>query len=424
MRLTLITIGSRGDIQPFIPLAAGLQQAGYAVRVATHGPYEGFVRGHGLDFAPLVGNPQELMAAEGGLSWLETGRNPVAFLQRLRDLALSLMEQLGRDCWAACQDADAVLFSTLGFFTGVPIAEKLGVPGIATYLQPLNTTRHFASMLFPELPAGLPLRGAYNRLTHDLTMEMNWWLFREAYNRLRTVQLGLPPARESFRHSINRPYPIIYGVSPQVMPPPPDWGMHISVSGYWFLDDPDWQPAAELCAFLEAGPPPVYIGFGSMTNRDSEHLTNLVLEAAQHSGERVVLLSGWAGIGGRDLPETIFRLEYAPHGWLFPRMAAVVHHGGAGTTAAGLRAGVPSVIVPHFADQPFWGRRVAALGAGPRPIPQKTLTAAKLAQAVRTAVHDPTMRRQAAELGCRIRAEDGVGHAVRRIRALLERPRS
>ncbi|MBZ0301121.1 MAG: glycosyltransferase, partial [Anaerolineae bacterium] len=322
MRITLITVGSRGDIQPFVPLALGLQAAGYTVKIATHAPYEDFVRTHGLDFHPITGNPQEIMQGEGGLNWLESGGNPLIFLRRLRDVAAEMMDQLGRDCWAACQDADAILFSTLGFFTGVPIAEKMGVPGIATYLQPLNVTRAFPSLLFPDLPDGIPWRGLYNQMTHDLTMEINWWLFRDAYNHLRTEVLGLPPAQESFRLSINRPYPIVYGYSSHVLPFPPDWGPHIHISGYWFLEPGDWQPSPELLRFLDAGPKPVYVGFGSMTNRDSEQLTDRVLQAIQTSGQRAVLLSGWAGIGDRALPDTIFRLDYAPHDWLFPRMAA------------------------------------------------------------------------------------------------------
>lgn len=419
MRLTLISIGSRGDIQPFIPLAMGLKNAGHQVRVATHGPYESFVREHGLDFHPLVGNPQELMSGEGGLAWLESGRNPALFLKRLRDIVTTMLEQLGRDSWDACQDAEAVLFSTLAFFTGVPIIEKLGLPGIATYLQPVSRTGNFPSIMFPDLPEGLLLRRRYNQLSHDAGMEMTWRLFGDAFNHVRTGLLSLPPQTISFRHTINDPYPLIYGFSPHVIPKPPEWGDQISLGGYWFLDDADWQPSDALQSFLDAGEPPVYLGFGSMTNRDSERLTDTVLAAVKKSGQRAVLLSGWAGIGSRDLPDTIFRLEYAPHGWLFPRMAAVVHHGGAGTTAAGLRAGVPSVIVPHFADQPFWGRRVAALGVGPQPIQRAHLTADRLAYAIHVAATNTAMRQRAAVLGEKIRAEDGVGNAVRRIEQIL-----
>ncbi|MAS37619.1 MAG: glycosyl transferase [Anaerolineaceae bacterium] len=419
MRITLVTIGSRGDIQPFIPLAVGLKNAGHAVRVATHEPYESFVREHGLDFGPLVGNPQEMMQAENGLEWLETGRNPFSFAQRMRDLAIEMMQQLGRDTLAACHDADVILFSTLGFFTAVPTAEKLGVPAIATYLQPVQQTGDFPGILFPSLPGALPFNAAYNRLTYDAMMELMWRVFKQAYNDVRVNLLSLPPETRSFRITMNDPYPVIYGFSPQVIPHPRDWRDDICISGYWFLEVPDWQPSDELRHFLESGPAPVYVGFGSMTNRDTDALTDTIIDGICQSNQRAILLSGWAGIGERDLPESIFRLDYAPHSWLFPRMAAVVHHGGAGTTAAGLRAGIPSVIVPHFADQPFWASRVAALGVGPAPIQQKQLIAEKLAYAIHVAATNTAMRQRAAQLGERIRAEDGVQTAVQYIEQTL-----
>jgi UDP:flavonoid glycosyltransferase YjiC (YdhE family) len=165
-------------------------------------------------------------------------------------------------------------------------------------------------------------------------------------------------------------------------------------------------------AFLAAGPPPVFIGFGSMNNRDPEGVTNLVLEALAHTGQRGILATGWGGLHTADLPETVFPVGDTPYSWLFPRMAAVVHHGGAGTTAEGLRAGVPSLLIPFFTDQPLWARRVAALGVGPTPIPRKQLSADRLAAAIGQAVGDEPMRARAAKLGAKIRSEDGVAEAV------------
>ena len=204
----------------------------------------------------------------------------------------------------------------------------------------------------------------------------------------------------------------LMGYSRRIVPHPEDWPEKFYTIGYWFLEEDGWEAPAELLAFLEAGQPPISVGFGSMTGRDPKGLTELVVAAVERSGVRAVLLSGWAGLGEMDLPESVFCLARAPHGWLFPRVAAVVHHGGAGTTAAGLRAGAPSVIVPHFADQPFWGRRVHALGAGPEPIARHKLTADGLAAAIREAVTNGAMRRRAQELATRIGEEDGVGTAV------------
>jgi UDP:flavonoid glycosyltransferase YjiC (YdhE family) len=185
------------------------------------------------------------------------------------------------------------------------------------------------------------------------------------------------------------------------------------MTGYWFLDRPQgWQPPAALVDFLQAGPPPVVVGFGSITVRDPEETTVLVLSALRAARQRGLLLTGWGGLSQADLPDDVFKLEAVPHDWLFPRAAAVVHHGGAGTTAAALRAGVPSIVVPNFMDQPFWAQRVVALGAGPRPIPRNRLNAARLSAALRAAVEDESFRARAAAVGRRLRAEDGVGRAV------------
>jgi len=213
---------------------------------------------------------------------------------------------------------------------------------------------------------------------------------------------------------------MLYCYSPAVVPKPPDWSEHAHVTGYWFLDHaPDWQPPADLVDFLESGPPPIYVGFGSMTSRDPERMSRIVLDALSQSGQRGVIATGLGGLSQSDLPDEVFMTETVPHDWLFPRMAAVVHHGGAGTTGAGLRAGVPSIIAPVSNDQPFWARRVKALGAGPAPIPHKGLTADRLAHAISVAVTDESIRKRAAELGETIRAEDGVVNAVRIINHTL-----
>jgi sterol 3beta-glucosyltransferase len=208
-----------------------------------------------------------------------------------------------------------------------------------------------------------------------------------------------------------------------VISPPPDWPETAHVTGYFWLDTADgWQPPLALQAFLDAGAPPVYVGFGSMTGQDPEKLGTLVLDALHQCGQRGVLATGWGGLHTGQLPPDVFVLDSAPHAWLFPRMAAVVHHGGAGTTAEGLRAGVPSVIVPFIVDQPFWGARVRALGAGPAPVPLKKVTPARLTQAIHSAVTDAGMRQRAQQLGAVLRAEDGLGCAVQHVRQHLGPP--
>jgi UDP:flavonoid glycosyltransferase YjiC (YdhE family) len=212
----------------------------------------------------------------------------------------------------------------------------------------------------------------------------------------------------------NVPRPVLHAYSPQLTRTPPDWDRDVHVTGYWFLDrPPGWQPDPGLVAFLEGGPPPVYVGFGSnLIGRDPDRVTALILRALERAGQRGILMSGWGDLGNIPLPDSVYRVDSVPHDWLFPRVAAVVSHAGAGTTAATLRAGVPPVLVPFFGDQLFWSARVARMGLGTDPIPRRELTEENLAAAIRQAVTDRTMRCRAALAGERLRAEDGVERAV------------
>jgi sterol 3beta-glucosyltransferase len=298
---------------------------------------------------------------------------------------------------------------------------------VVSMVLPASRTRAFPTRVLPfSLPPGSPL----NPLTHRVTELVGSLALGWAANRYRREKLDLParplldyPHREAH----GRPIPWLFAHSPAVIPHPADWPPTHHTTGYWFLDsDPDWQPPANLAAFLEAGTPPVYVGFGSMAGRDPVALTRLVVEALDRAGQRGVLLTGWAGVSSTTmpdniraagLPDTVFPLVGCPHDWLFPRMAAVVHHGGAGTTGAGLRAGVPPILVPFMGDQPFWSGRVKSLGVGPQPIPRGQLNARRLAYAIRVAVEHEGIRARAASLGEKIRAEDGVGEAVRIIEA-------
>lgn len=413
MQITVLTMGSRGDVQPYVALGAGLQRAGHRVVLATHREFEGFVRAHGLGFAPVAGDPRAIVRSEAGQRFLEGGNNPAAFAWGLFRIVEPLVEQVFRDCLAACAGADRIVTSVLGVLAGYHIHQKTGQPLIPAYLQQLHPTARYPAQVIPLPPAG-PWTGAFNRLSYGLVEQSFWQLGRGPMNRARRTVLGLPPlppAGMTDRTFLVR-NPMLYGFSPHVLPPAPEWPSNVHVTGYWFLDSPAYQPPAALERFLEAGRPPVYVGFGSLVGRNPAGLTRRVLEALRLTGQRGVLLGGWGGLDDSDLPAGVFHIESVPHDWLFPRTAAVVHHGGAGTTAAGLRAGVPSIVVPVFGDQPFWGWRVAELGVGPRPIPQARLTARRLAGAIDQALGDPGLRGRAAALGEAVRAEAGVARAV------------
>jgi sterol 3beta-glucosyltransferase len=205
----------------------------------------------------------------------------------------------------------------------------------------------------------------------------------------------------------------MYPYSPHLLPVPNDFPDHVHVTGYWFLEtQTDWQPSPELTEFLTQGTPPIYVGFGSMGAKGAAKRAKIVLEAIKQSGQRGLFARGWGGLKTEDLPADVFILNEVPHDWLFPRVAAVVHHGGAGTTAAGLRAGKPSIICPFLGDQPFWGKLVYESGIGPKPIPQGKLTVDRLREAIQMAVTDESIIRKSSAIGEKIRAEDGLGNAI------------
>lgn len=418
MRITILTIGSRGDVQPYVALGHGLQQAGYRVRLATHEPFRDLVTQHGLDFAAVGGNPREMLETAAGRGWIDSNQNPLQFIRYFIELTMPRLEQGLEDSWAAGQGSDAIIYSLLGN-AGFHVAEKLGVPGILALLQPFTPTRAFPAV---GVPPALWLGGRSNWISHKVTEQVLWQPFRGLVNRWRRERLDLPPLplRGPYHRIYAADAPILCGYSPAVLPKPADWPANVHVTGYWFLEQAaGWRPSPALEAFLAAEPRPLYVGFGSMTDAQPQQLLATVLAALARSGQRAVLHSGWADLERADLPPSVLPVGFVPHDWLFPRVAAVVHHGGAGTTAAGLRAGVPSLLVPFFADQHFWGEHVKHLGVGPQPIPRQALTADKLTSAINQAVHNRTMRARAAALGRQIRSEDGVGRAVALIDGFL-----
>ena len=264
------------------------------------------------------------------------------------------------------------------------------------------------------------LGGWYNRLSYTV-LHKGYHTYDDVVNAFRQDVLGLGklPTSSSPLHMTNgQPIPVLHAYSQYLAPRPADWPETAYVTGYWFLDEPDnWQPPAELANFLAADDAPVYIGFGSMAGRNPQRMAGIVVEALQKANRRGIIATGWGGLDSASLPETILKIDQAPHSWLFPRVSAVVHHGGAGTTAAGLRAGRPTVITPFLVDQPYWGARVYTLGVGSKPVPQKQLTAAKLAEAIREVTTSPTIFQNAEVLGQKLRAEDGIRNAI----AIIER---
>lgn len=413
-KILITTFGTRGDIQPFIALGKGLKAAGYEVGICTSEGFKSFVEEHGLTYLFMDNEPllltQAILGESGGV------RETFSIIGKMT----AAMRRSMDDEWNAARDfqPDLIIYhpKCLGSYH---VAEKLDLPAIMSIPLPFYTpTREFPVPFM----SGIQLGEWFNRFSYRL-MGLSSGMYTGTVNDFRAKTLQLPPV-ERFKNTLvrsdGRPVPIMYPYSPHVLPVPRDFPPHVHVTGYWFLDHPsDWQPQPELTDFLASGAPPVYIGFGSLGGRNAATHTPIILEALQKSGQRGMMVKGWGGLKADDLPPDVLLVDSVPHDWLFPQMAAVVHHGGAGTTAAGLRAGKPTQICPFIGDQPFWGRLVHKLGVGPALIPQWKLTADRLADSISRMVEDSAMRQHATELGEKIRAEDGITRATEIIAAFL-----
>jgi sterol 3beta-glucosyltransferase len=357
------------------------------------------------------------MASETGRDFMENGGgNPVRSILAMRKMLKPIAIQMAEDVLEACRSADALI--TLAVFAplGKTIAELCDIPLILVEPTPMLPTGSFPA---PGWPIQSDLGKHLNRFSGFGMLNIIWQWYRPFVNEFRK-RFDLHPLTSRDFYRILTSVPLLGAYSPTVISHPPDWSKNVHISGYWFQDDlHGWRPSIELENFLNSGDKPVYVGFGSMAGRDPERIAGIVLDALEKTGRRGVLATGWGGMNLQHIPKDVFVLDSAPHGWLFPRMAAVVHHGGAGTTAEGLRAGTPSVIVPFIVDQLFWGKRVQELGAGPEPIHAKRLTAANLAEAIQKSSRDAGIRQQAEAIGRSIRSEHGMGNALEIIRKYL-----
>ncbi|MEM9774731.1 MAG: glycosyltransferase, partial [Chloroflexota bacterium] len=366
-----------------------------------------------------------LLQSDDGQAWLKSDNNPVSLITNLIKLGKPTFEKMLVEIEEGTKGSSLILYSLFGSLS-FHLAEKWQIPAVMVHLQPImGTTSDFPPAGAPVLNLGIPgLTRAYNRFAYKFVEQVMWQPFRRITQNWRSNHLGLPKER------FWGPYPkleellTLHAYSPTVVPPPADRSSGHKTTGYWFVPTPeDWQPPSDLEQFLAVGPPPVYIGFGSMVDSDSNKLSDLIVDAVKNSGVRCVLSAGWANLVSADLPGSIYlQSGNIPHSWLFEQMAGVVHHGGAGTTSAGLRAGKPSLVIPYFADQPYWGSRVYDLGAGPRPIRRKKLTVEKLAAGLRELTTNGEIAQNAAAIGQAIKQEDGVQQAINLLKPYLKVP--
>lgn len=415
MNIAIVAIGTRGDVQPILPLALGLKSAGYSVRMIAGTNFQNWIESHGFEFTGAV-NVDDMVYSDDGVAWVENGQDSRKQLKYMQALADQFGGAIAQSILEGAHGADLLLTGFVSESVAQAVGEKYHIPVVRTLLQPYIPTERGTNLMIPLLNHRDSL---LNRWWGHFGQRIMWTFF--CYVNKYRQMWGLTPHTFQSYYNLLSQMPVLQGFSRHVVPPAPDLPAHIYTTGYWFFDnDHDWQPSQDLLHFLESSPAPVYIGFGSMPSSDPEKRARLMVEALQKSGQRGIIHTG-TNISAADLPANIFVMKTAPHHWLFPQMAGVIHHGGAGTTASGLRAGVPTLIVPHMADQPYWARRVHELGVGVKPIPRHLLTADNLAEGVIELVNNVQLKHNAAELGEKIRQERGVENAVDAVGHIIQR---
>lgn len=409
LQIVMLIVGTRGDVQPFIAIGKKLQDYGHRVRLATHANFKEFVLTAGLEFFPLGGDPKVLagyMVKNKG--FLPSGPSEIPVQRnQMKEIIYSLLP--------ACKEPDmdtGVPFKADAIIANPPayghvhVAEALKVPLHIFFTMPWTEFPHPLSRV--KQPAGY-------RLSYQIVDSLIWLGIRDMINDVRKKKLKLRPVTYlSGSQGSESEVPHGYIWSPHLVPKPKDWGPKVDVVGFCFLDlASNYEPPQPLVEWLDAGPKPIYVGFGSLPVQEPEKMTQIIVEALERTGQRGIINKGWGGLGDLAEPkESIYLLDNCPHDWLFPRCSAVVHHGGAGTTAAGLKAACPTAIVPFFGDQPFWGERVHARGVGPPPFSVDEFTLPKLVDAIKFML-DPKVKERAVELAKAMENEDGVTGAVK-----------
>ncbi|XP_073008661.1 sterol 3-beta-glucosyltransferase UGT80A2-like isoform X3 [Typha latifolia] len=412
MQIAMLIVGTRGDVQPFIAIGKRLQDYGHRVRLATHANFREFVLTAGLEFYPLGGDPKilaEYMVKNKG--FLPSAPSEVHIQRKqIKGIIFSLLP--------ACTDPDVdtgIPFEAGAIIANPPayghthVAEALKVPVHVFFTMPWTPTNEFPH------PLSRVRHPAAYRLSYQIVDSMIWLGIRDIINDFRKKKLKLRPVTYlSGAQGSDSDIPHGYIWSPHIVPKPKDWGPKIDVVGFCFLDlASNYEPPESLMKWLDAGDKPIYIGFGSLPVQEPEKMTRIIVEALEITGQRGIINKGWGGLGNlAETMEFVYLLDNVPHDWLFLQCKAVLHHGGAGTTAAGLKAACPTTVVPFFGDQPFWGNRVHARGLGPPPIPIDQFTQQKLVDAIQFMM-DPKVKERAVELAKAIELEDGAAGAAK-----------
>jgi sterol 3beta-glucosyltransferase len=412
MNITLLTTGTLGDVRPYLALALGLQELGHSVILVAPENFESYVKQFNIPYHSLVGNTQEYLESEEGRQWMSSG-NAKEFMKALNRISHVNRYGTQRDILSACQDCDVMIVHPLLLFNIATLSEKLNKPFImATPFPFAPSTKEFPQFLVRA--KRLPIR-FLNKLTHQVFAKVYEKGKAASMNEWRS-KLGLAPLRGSlFKNLVNQRIPILHAYSPSLVPHPKDWREHNFISGQWKLDVahlPEQANTDDLNQWLDRGQAPIYFGFGSLPVQEPHKMIDMILDITKSLNTRAIVASGWSNMTANDtsLPDSIFMIKTAHHESLFPLCSCVIHHGGAGTTHTTLESGTPSIICSTFADQPFWGERITDLNIG-RHIPFAALTKENLLQAIQELSHK-SVRSRAAEIGKRIKAENGLDDAL------------
>lgn len=412
MNITILTFGSRGDVQPFLPLSLGLMSRGHNVILAAPARFKSLVEDYGITFFPLAGDPEELSRRLN-----DAGYNFFKLLNELMSHAVDIGAEMTRQTDEACRDTDLIIHTFAHAVGAHTLAREKNIPDIHIQNFPMFTpTGDYPNISLPNLGNRF-----LNRLTHTASLRITELTSSLGFEQIRR-RAGLPKRKlySPFKDSPPRlPTPILCAWSPSLIPPSSDWSPRVHVTGYYFLPyNESYTPPNRLKEFLEAGKPPVCVSFGSMVNKNAEKIDDVICESLKRMNNRGVILSGW-GSAKREATNDLLYLESAPHDWLLPKCRMLIHHGGAGTTSAALRAGIPQIVVPFMADQPFWGSRVHTVGVAPKPILVNRLSVDKMVSAMAEAESKNILER-AQVIGQEIRSEDGVMNTVKLIESYAD----
>ncbi|KZE67557.1 hypothetical protein AWM68_19025 [Fictibacillus phosphorivorans] len=404
MNISLLTTGTRGDTQPYIALGKELKKLGHAVKIAAFENYQGLVEDHGLDFHPIKGDISKIVG-EMSKSSIESD-NPLKFFTSFRKMKPYIKDkQMGMqsDLFDACEEADAIIYhpgAAIGQFAG----EYFGVPTVLATPFPMAATKNYPALIFYRVRLGKMA----NLLTHKLFEKGFWLTVKSPIGEFWKERFGMLPKHfnNPYLKETTRFHTSVMSMSQHVFPQSNE---ETKCLGYWFLkeDLTDWEPPKELVSFIESGKPPIYVGFGSIYDENANETAKLVVEALRKTGHRGILGMGWNRVDDIEDFKDMYFIDNIPHTWLFQRTAGVIHHGGAGTTAATYYSGVPSVVVPHGNDQFAWGKRTEELGVGSAPIPRKELTVEKLMDGI-LRMQQESVVEKARELGNRLQKENGA----------------